>query len=144
MSGTSPIGGNDAPVARTLELRRGEPAPESSAKLKEIAAGFEALFTGTILSELLKPMEGGGLAGEGPGASVVQGLIESNLSDHLAKSGGFGIGRMVEEQMRPLLAARAVTIDELDALRHTAGNRSKAAAAAESSVVPGSLQEIAR
>lgn len=101
--------------SRTLELRRGEAAPPSPADLKEVAQGFEALFAGTILSELLKPLNGSGFAGSGPGASIVQGLIETHLADHFAKGGGFGIGRMIEESMAPLLRMRAVTQEELQA-----------------------------
>jgi len=100
--------------ARTLELRRGEAAPERLAKLEELAAGFESLFTGTLLAELLKPLQGPGIAGDGPGASVVQGLIETHLAEHVAKSGGFGLGRMVVQTLSPLLAAQKLTPQELE------------------------------
>ena len=103
-------------TARTLEVRQrdGAPPPEALAKLRQIAQGFESLFASTLLGELLKPGEGEvGLAGEGPGASVVQGMIETHLADHVAKSGGFGIGRMVMQQLEPLLSARKVSAQEL-------------------------------
>jgi Rod binding domain-containing protein len=102
-------------TARTLEVRQrdGAPPPEALAKLRQIAQGFESLFTSTLLGELMKPLDGGGLAGEGPGASVVQGMIETHLADHVAKSGGFGIGRMVMQQLEPLLSARKVSAQEL-------------------------------
>jgi Rod binding domain-containing protein len=99
-----------AASARTLELRRGEkPSPHDLAQLHQIAAGFEAIFANTLLGELMTPLaEGGGLGGEGPGSSIVQGLIQTNLGDELAKSGGLGIGRMVERQLAPLLNLRPV------------------------------------
>jgi len=98
--------GSDRAAARTLELRRGEAAPASRAKLTELAEAFDALFTGTLLKELMKPFENGGIAGSGPGASVMQGLFETHLAEAVSKGGGLGIGKLIEEQMRPLLAAR--------------------------------------
>ena len=99
---------------RTLQLRRGEAPPAMLAKLKEIGRGFDAVFTGTLLGELMKPAIGAGLGGSGPGASIVQGLIESTLADHLGKSGGFGIGRMLEKSLEPLLATEAVDVGALE------------------------------
>lgn len=101
--------------ARTLELKRGEAAPAQLAELERVAKGFDALFAQTLVAQLMKPLQGAGLAGSGPGASVVQGLLESNLSEQIAGGRGLGIGRMVVETMRPLLAAREVTPQELAA-----------------------------
>ena len=131
MSGTEATGPTSDPGAaagRTLELRRGEASPQELAKLETLGAGFEAIFTSPLLGELLKPLQGAGIAGEGPGASVVQGLIETNLSDHLSKSGALGIGRMIVETMKPLLAAQRVSAQELGEKAHAAG---KAAAQEE-------------
>ena len=118
-------GPRPAPSAqRTLELRRGEAAPKDLAKLKEFAVGFESLLTSTLLGELLKPLEnGGGFAGSGPGASVVQGLIESNLADHLSKSGGLGVGRVIVESMKPMLASQQVSLAELTSKLQQAAQR---------------------
>jgi Rod binding domain-containing protein len=101
---------------RTLELRRGEAPKSALAKLESVAQGFEAIFTGTLLSELMEPLEeGGGIAGSGPGASVIQGLLQTHLADHMSKAGGLGIGRMVVDSMKPLLAAEKVSAQELSA-----------------------------
>ncbi len=115
MSGADEVNGTAAagPV-QELELRRGAAPPERIRELGRVAAGFEALFASSLLRELLQPLQdGGGLAGQGAGASVVSGLLETHLADHVAKSGGFGIGRMVVESMRPLLAAQKVTVESL-------------------------------
>jgi Rod binding domain-containing protein len=120
MEGPLPIGARDASrnaaTSRTLELRRGEAAPESRAKLEKLAAGFESIFTSSLIGEMLKPVldgESGGLLGSGPGASIVQGLFESNLSEHVAKAGGFGIGRMIVRTLEPQLAAKQVSVEQL-------------------------------
>jgi Rod binding domain-containing protein len=106
--------GTLARAPRTLQLRRGEASPAMLAKLKEIGKGFDAVFTGTMLGELMKPAVGDGLGGSGPGASIVQGIIEQSLADHLGKAGGFGIGRMLEKAMKPLLAIEPVDASELE------------------------------
>ena len=120
MEGPLPLGDRNLPQnpapSRTLELRRGEAAPEARAQLEKLAAGFESIFTSSLIGELMKPVldgEGGGLIGSGPGASVVQGLFESNLSEHIAKAGGLGIGRMVVRTLEPQLAAMKVTVEQL-------------------------------
>jgi Rod binding domain-containing protein len=103
-----------AGAPRTLELRRGEASPAMLAKLKQIGRGFDAVFAGTMLGELMKPAIGAGLGGSGPGASIVEGILEQGLADHLGKAGGFGIGRMLEKSLGPLLGTEPVSIDELE------------------------------
>lgn len=95
-----------AEPARTLELRRGEQLQKQLAGLKKVAKGFDAVFAGTMLNQLLAPVFGAGLGGSGPGASIVQGLVEQNLADAISKGRGLGVGRMVERQMRPRIEAQ--------------------------------------
>jgi Rod binding domain-containing protein len=101
------IEGKGAPPARTLELKRGEAAPKALAGIDEVARGFDSLFSGLLVSELTRPLQAAGFGGTGPGASVIQGLIETHLSDHLSKGPGLGIGRMVAESMERYLGAAA-------------------------------------
>jgi len=110
----SAAAGQVSRAPRTLQLRRGEASPAALAKLKEVGKGFDAVFTGTLLGELMKPAIGSGLGGSGPGASIVQGIIEQSLADHLGKAGGFGIGRMLEKAMKPLLAIAPADASELE------------------------------
>lgn len=115
MEGLAPT--DAAPIAgapRTLELRRGEASPAMLAKLKELGHAFDAVFAGTLLGELMKPAVGAGLGGSGPGASIVEGILEQGLADHLGKAGGFGIGRMIEKSLGPLLATEPVSVGELE------------------------------
>ncbi len=105
MDCAKPAGTGSFAATRTFELRRGEQSPESFAKVGKVAQGFDSLFAGTLVAELMKPLQGAGFAGSGPGASVLQGMLETQLADHLAKGGGLGVGRMVAEQLRKFLAA---------------------------------------
>jgi Rod binding domain-containing protein len=95
-----------AAPARTLELRRGEQLERQLARLKKVAKGFDAVFAGTMLKQLLAPVFGEGIGGSGPGASIVQGLVEQNLSDAISRGGGLGVGRLVERQLRPRIEAQ--------------------------------------
>jgi Rod binding domain-containing protein len=95
-----------APASRTLELRRGEKAPKELAGLHQVAKGFDAIFADTMLGQLLAPVFGAGLGGSGPGASVVQGMVEQNLADAISKGGGFGVGRMIERSLGPRILAQ--------------------------------------
>jgi Rod binding domain-containing protein len=124
-----------AGAPRTLELRRGEASPAMLAKLKQIGRGFDAVFAGTMLGELMKPAIGAGLGGSGPGASIVEGILEQGLADHLGKAGGFGIGRMLEKSLGPLLGTEPVSIDELEKNRK-AGAAADAVRAAALSADP--------
>lgn len=117
MEGSAAVGEG----ARTLQLRRGEAAPAALEKLKDVAKGFDAIFANTMLGELMKPAFGAGMGGTGPGASVIQGMIEQNLADHLGKAGGFGIGKLIVESMAPLLAAQPVAVRDLQGLAATHG-----------------------
>jgi Rod binding domain-containing protein len=132
-----------APAAnrRTLELRRGEASPAALAKLQQVARGFESVFTDLMLGKLLAPVFGSGFAGSGAGSSVVQGIIEQNLADALSKGGGFGIGRMVVDAVKPLLATQAVSREELEKTgkKHSNDPGTGAAAAARPARVEGEL-----
>jgi Rod binding domain-containing protein len=132
-----------AGAPRTLELRRGEASPAMLAKLKQIGRGFDAVFAGTMLGELMKPAIGAGLGGSGPGASIVEGILEQGLADHLGKAGGFGIGRMLEKSLGPLLGTEPVSIDELEKNRK-AGAAADAVRAAALSANPAITEGGAR
>jgi Rod binding domain-containing protein len=94
-------------TSRTLQLKRGEAAPASLAALHKVAKAFDAVFAQTMLGKLLEPAIGAGLGGSGPGASVVQGMIEQNLADAIGKAGGFGVGRLIERTLGPRIATQA-------------------------------------
>lgn len=101
------------PGARTLELKKGELDEKQLAGLEKVGRGFDAMFAHTLLGELMKPLQGAGFGGSGPGSSVVEGMIQSQLADHLSAGKGLGIGAMVVRQMKPFLAGRQVTVEEL-------------------------------
>lgn len=124
-----------APAGRTLELKRGELSPKALADVKKVAQGFDAMFAGTLVSELMKPLEGAGFGGSGPGSSVIQGLLETNLADQMAKGRGLGVGRMVADQLKKFLAsdrqADAKAAMELGAATTSAAGMAAARTAAQ-------------
>lgn len=70
--------------------------PAVDPALREAARRFEGLFVTKLLQSALggeasSGATGGGLFGQGPGADVYQGLLETFLSDHLSRGGGLGL-----------------------------------------------------
>ena len=117
-------GAGSAAPRRTLELRRGEAAPKADAAVEagiaQVARGFDSLFSGILVGELTRPLQAAGFGGSGPGASVIQGMIETHLSDHLSKGDGLGVGRMVADSLRRFMqgaVAQATPAQKLAALQ---------------------------
>jgi len=114
--GTIEGGASPSVPSRTLELRRGESAVKAAAKadaaveagIAQVAQGFDSLFSGILVGELTRPLQAAGFGGSGPGASVIQGMIETHLSDHLSKGDGLGVGRLVADSMRRFMHGAVV------------------------------------
>ncbi len=126
----APPAGGSAKDARTLELRKGDLSPKQLAGLQQVGRGFDSMFAHTLLGELMKPLQGSGFGGSGPGSSVVEGLIQTQLADRLSAGKGLGIGALVVRQMAPFLAGRQVTLEELTRGLSAAGSGTQAAAQA--------------
>ncbi len=128
------VGAGAAAPGRTLELRRGEAAPKSAAAaqadaeleagLTKVAQGFDSIFSGILVGELTRPLQAAGFGGSGPGASVIQGMIETHLSDHLSKGEGLGVGRMVADTMRRFMKGAVVKPKQVEKRAETPAERS--------------------
>jgi len=74
--------------------------PATDPALHEAARRFEGLFVSKLLESALGgESTGGGLFGQGPGADVYQGLLETFLSDHLSRGGGLGLASSLERTL---------------------------------------------
>lgn len=63
---------------------------------------LDGMFLGLMIKELnSSPSEDeGGLFGAGPGADTYNALFEQQLTDHLSRGGGLGIGKQLEQYLR--------------------------------------------
>jgi len=87
----------------SIPLVRTEPAArtgQDDKMLKDAANQFESVFVSLMLSEALTQEGGKGLFGEGPGSTVMQGLLEQTLADRIAQAGGLGIGERLYQGLR--------------------------------------------
>jgi Rod binding domain-containing protein len=89
-----------APIPAASTAQPGA-AHGAKSKIHEVAQKFEGL----ILSQLLKQGLGGGESGEGglfgngAEAGVYQGFVETFLAEHLSRSGGLGLARVLERSL---------------------------------------------
>ena len=68
-------------------------------RLKKACADFEAMFIHQLLKFMRQAAPSNALLGKGPGTEIYQSLLDQELSNHLAKRGGIGLGEMMERQI---------------------------------------------
>jgi Rod binding domain-containing protein len=71
---------------------------KADAQLDKVAQEFEAIFVRKVLGELQKTTKLSGQA-KIPGADMYESIWLNEVSNSLAKSGGFGVGRMLKETL---------------------------------------------
>jgi peptidoglycan hydrolase FlgJ len=69
------------------------------AKLRKAAEGFEAIFIRQLLKTMRSTVSEGNLYGSGSTGEMYGDMVESSLSDALAKKGSFGIANSVYNQL---------------------------------------------
>lgn len=74
-------------------------------KLKGVAQEFEAILIASLLKEVRPSGQAGPLAG-GLSHDLYQQLFTDEIAKAIARSGGIGVGRMLERQLRGILQAQ--------------------------------------
>jgi flagellar protein FlgJ len=95
---TAPIPTPNAVDLHGLERLRHRAANEDPAALAEAAVQFEALFIGMMLDSARNARLGSGML-DGPQTDQYFKLMDQQVALELARSGGFGFGRMLTEQL---------------------------------------------
>ncbi len=83
------------------------PSPED---IKKAAAQFEAIIIRQLLAPSIEPIMSGGIGGSSSTASgggIYGHMLTEVLADNLARGGGIGLGRMLEQQLAPASAIAA-------------------------------------
>lgn len=75
-------------------------------KLKEVAQDFEAILIASLLKEA-QPREPSGLFVGGVSQDLYRQLFTDEIAKAIARSGGIGVGRMLERQLRATLRLSA-------------------------------------
>jgi Rod binding domain-containing protein len=72
-------------------------AGRRNADPKAIGKAFEGMFASMLLKQMRQSMDGGLFPGDS--GDVLGGLFDHFIGEHIAKSGGFGIGDMIRSQL---------------------------------------------
>lgn len=82
-----------------------QPTRLTEQKLKEVAQEFEAILIASILKEARPSGQAGPIA-SGLSHDLYQQLFTDEIAKAIARSGGIGVGRMLERQLRGILQAQ--------------------------------------
>ncbi len=83
-------------------MRSGKSNTPSPEDIKKAAAQFEAIIMRQLLAPSIEPIMSGGLGGSSSAASgggIYGHMLTEVLADSLARGGGIGLGRMLEQQL---------------------------------------------
>ncbi len=72
---------------------------KSSHELEKASQDFEAIFVNMVLQAMWKTIPDSGLFEKNNTKYIYEGIIQSALSEDIARQGGFGIGKMLYEQV---------------------------------------------
>ena len=86
------------PAAQQLQSLGAELKNAASRQSKEAAVKFESLFVSQLLKSMRDTIGGDGLFG-GDASDTYGGLFDLFMGQHLAESGGFGIGDLVTDYL---------------------------------------------
>jgi flagellar protein FlgJ len=86
------------PSLDRADLSAASPPARDAQAAQETATQFESVFLSLLLKEMRQTQQGDGLfAGES--SDTYGGMFDLYVGDHLAKSGGLGIARLVTESI---------------------------------------------
>ncbi len=87
-----------SPVGATPEALAARAKPGQARTLDEVATGFESVFLSMLIKQMRQTLAPGTLFG-GDNSDVQGGLFDLYLSQHLARAGGLGIGKMLKQYL---------------------------------------------
>ena len=70
------------------------------AKAQKVAEGFESIFVNILFKQMRKATGGKGLFGDDAGSKMYREMLDTALSDAMAKSNQLGLARAIYEQLR--------------------------------------------
>lgn len=86
------------PPGGLLEDPQALAAQTSAGRAQAVAQGFESMFASLMLKQMRQSLDSDTMFGKDTG-DVIGGLFDHFLGQHLARSGAFGIGAMVNRYL---------------------------------------------
>jgi Rod binding domain-containing protein len=77
------------------------------AHLHTVAQQFEGVFVGMVLKEMRSTVAKDTLFGNSPTTDMFSSMLDDQRSQAMAKTGSFGIAKMIEAQMKTSVLANA-------------------------------------
>jgi peptidoglycan hydrolase FlgJ len=90
-----PISTETVKLERTTSIPLKPEKPIDREKLKKSCTDFEAIMVSQLVKSMRQISMGPGLLGDGLGKGLYESLVDQELSQSLAKRGGFGLGKMI-------------------------------------------------
>ncbi|MCF8096077.1 MAG: rod-binding protein [Desulfobacteraceae bacterium] len=75
---------------------------EDREALKQVCQDFEAVFINTLFKQMRKTIPDQGYLEHGMGMEMFEELMDTEVARDMAQKGGFGLGRLLYEQMQDL------------------------------------------
>ena len=86
----------------------GVSAAEESKRLREACEGFEAMFLDIVFKEMRNTVPENTLFGESNGEKMWHSMLDTELMQNVAKSGGVGIADMMYDNLIDQVASQAL------------------------------------
>lgn len=83
-------------------------------RLKTASQEFEAYFVNTLLKEMRKTIQDGGLTEKSQARETFEGMLDEEMSKLISKKGSFGIADMIYDNMMRVYANNAA-MDKIEA-----------------------------
>ncbi|NIA29234.1 MAG: transglycosylase SLT domain-containing protein [Actinobacteria bacterium] len=82
-----------------IPVKKSQPKQVDRERLRKICSNFEAIFVGKLLKSMRQSSGNDSLFGDGLGAQTYQSMFDSKLSEKIAQDGGFGVGRLLFNEL---------------------------------------------
>ena len=90
---------NSAKLESSKNILKGEDNAKSSYELTKATQDFEAIFLNMMVQAMWKTIPKSELYEESGATEIYEGIIQSALSDEIARGGGLGIGKMLYQKV---------------------------------------------
>ncbi len=82
-----------------IPVNKSQPKQADVKRLRKICANFEAIFVEKLLKSMRQSSSSDSLFGDGLGAQTYQSMFDSKLSEKIAQDGGFGVGKLLFNEL---------------------------------------------
>lgn len=90
---------NSAKIEVAKNILKNQNNLKSPYELKKATQNFEAIFINMLIKSMWKTIPESGLFEKNSATDIYEGIIQSALSEEIARSGGLGMAKMLYQQI---------------------------------------------